>query len=211
LPEIIFKHSKKGNALDFGCGTGRSTRFLKRFGFETVGVDISPDMIEKAKEADPNGEYELIIDSDVNGINESNFKLILSVFTFDNIPGQEKRINLLKGLGCKLSEDGIMILLDSTPELYLNDWASFITTVFEENKLAKSGEIVKTIMKDVDDSRPVQDILWTDNDYKEQFCKADLELIKTYHPLGRENEPYNWVNETRIPPWVIYVLKKGIN
>jgi hypothetical protein len=33
-------------------------------------------------------------------------------------------------------------------------------------------------------------------------------LIKTYKPLGKENEPYEWVNETTIAPWVIYVLKK---
>ena len=29
IPGIISKHVKGKNALDFGCGTGRSTRFLK--------------------------------------------------------------------------------------------------------------------------------------------------------------------------------------
>ena len=31
------------SALDYGCGAGRSTRFLKRLGFNVVSVDISGD------------------------------------------------------------------------------------------------------------------------------------------------------------------------
>jgi SAM-dependent methyltransferase len=40
LPEIIFEHVRGREALDFGCGTGRSIRFLRKLGFSTVGVDI---------------------------------------------------------------------------------------------------------------------------------------------------------------------------
>ena len=34
LPGIIFDHVKGRKALDFGCGTGRSTRFLQKIGFD---------------------------------------------------------------------------------------------------------------------------------------------------------------------------------
>nr|NIO37073.1 methyltransferase domain-containing protein [Candidatus Bathyarchaeota archaeon] len=66
LPNIISDHVKGTNALDFGCGTGRSTRFLRRLGFTAVGVDISEDMLKKAKELDPKGDYRLIEDSDLS-------------------------------------------------------------------------------------------------------------------------------------------------
>ena len=36
LPEIIFEHVKGKKAIDFGCGTGRSTRFLEKIGFDVV-------------------------------------------------------------------------------------------------------------------------------------------------------------------------------
>lgn len=46
-------------------------------------------------------------------------------------------------------------------------------------------------------------------DYKRVYCKAGLELDETYKPLGYEHEPIEWVNETRIAPWSIYVLSKA--
>ncbi|MBN2519141.1 MAG: class I SAM-dependent methyltransferase, partial [Bacteroidales bacterium] len=53
LPGIINKHINGRKALDFGCGTGRSTRFLQQYGFDCIGVDISENMINKAKEFNP--------------------------------------------------------------------------------------------------------------------------------------------------------------
>jgi hypothetical protein len=63
-------------------------------------------------------------------------------------------------------------------------------------------------MIDVEDKRPVVDVIWTDEYYQKTFKNAGLRLVKTCKPLAKENEPYKWVNETRIAPWVIYVLKK---
>jgi 2-polyprenyl-3-methyl-5-hydroxy-6-metoxy-1,4-benzoquinol methylase len=39
-----------GKALDFGCGVGRLTRALSSYFTEVHGVDISPSMIDKAKQ-----------------------------------------------------------------------------------------------------------------------------------------------------------------
>lgn len=52
-----------------------------------------------------------------------------------------------------------MINLVSSQELYVNDWASFTTTCFADNFTAKCGDRVYTIMKDVEDQRPVEDAL----------------------------------------------------
>ena len=61
-------------------------------------------------------------------------------------------------------------------------------------------------MLDVDDSRPVEDILWTGEDYDEVYRRSGLAPIKIYRPLAKRTEPYSWVNETAIAPWIIYVL-----
>ena len=45
LPEIYSAYVKGTAALDFGCGAGRSTRFLQGLGFETIGVDTEADLL----------------------------------------------------------------------------------------------------------------------------------------------------------------------
>ncbi len=211
IPDVLAKHAKGKNALDFGCGTGRSTRFLKKHGFDAVGIDISTDMIDKAKEFDPAGEYMVVADGNYNQLPKNYLDLILSVFTFDNIPNIERRIKLLAGLAELLNENGVIVMLDSTPDIYVNEWASFSTKDFPENKNARSGDKVKIIMTDVNDRRPVEDIIWFENDYKELFDKCNLKRIDSLKPLGKIEEPYNWISETNIAPWVINVLKKQIH
>lgn len=208
LPKIILTHVTGKNAIDFGCGTGRSTRFLKKLGFDTTGVDISKDMINKAKEIDPDGDYRLISESDLTQFKGNTFDLALSAFTFDNIPTMEKKIKNLKEITRLLNDEGKIINLVSSPEIYTHEWASFSTKDYPENRHARNGDKVKIIMTDVEDKRPVEDIVWTDEFYQDTYKRAGLEPIKTYKPLAKPTEPYKWVNETTIAPWVIYVLKK---
>lgn len=208
IPELILKHVKGRKAIDFGCGTGRSTRFLKKYGFNTIGIDISEAMIKIAKELDPKGDYRLVKGSNFDQFKKDYFDLVFSGFTFDNIPNVTNRIQILKELGKLINKDGRIILLESTPEIYINEWLSFSTKDFPENRYAKSGDKVKIIMTDVEDKRPVEDIIWFNDDYLDLFSKSEMKLVETRKPLAKTEEPYQWVNEIKIAPWVIYVLKK---
>ncbi|WP_241562241.1 class I SAM-dependent methyltransferase [Streptomyces hoynatensis] len=48
-----------GLALDAACGTGRMTALLAERGHRAVGVDSSPDMLARARERVPAGEFRL--------------------------------------------------------------------------------------------------------------------------------------------------------
>ena len=211
LPAIIAEHVTGRAALDFGCGAGRSTRFLKKLGFDAVGVDISESMLALARDADPTGDYRLLAGGDVSVLPPASFDLIFCSFTFDNIPGRAQRRDLLRGLGRLLRPTGRIIMLGSTPEIYMHEWASFTTRDFPENRNARAGEQVRIIMKDVEDQRPVLDLIWFHPDYVELFAAAGLELVAHLEPLGRPDEPYPWISETSIAPWMIYVLKPAAN
>ena len=206
LPSIIREHVQGTKALDFGCGAGRSTRFLRELGFDVVGADISERMLERARERDPEGEYRLVPDGDLGGFAAATFDLVLSVFTFDNVPTRDKRVALFRSLKRLLRENGHIVNLVSSPEIYVNEWASFSTRDFPKNREAKSGDKVLIVMRDVDDKRPVEDIIWTDKDYLDVYERAGLALTRTYRPLAAESEPFSWVSETTISPWAIYVL-----
>ena len=211
LPAIIVEHVKGKRALDFGCGAGRSTRFLERLGFETVGVDISEDMLKKARERDSGGDYRLIEEGDFSQFRDGTFDLVLSAFTFDNVPTLKKKARNFREIRRLIKSEGRMVNLVSSPEIYTHEWASFSTKDFPENKHAKSGDKVRIIQMDLEDKRPVVDVVWTDESYQMVYKAAGLAVVKKYEPLAKEDEPYRWVNETKIAPWVVYVLKKEVS
>jgi SAM-dependent methyltransferase len=209
LPAILGTHVRGKKALDFGCGTGRSTRFLRALGFDVVGVDVAAPMLAQARERDPEGDYRLVPDGDVGSVAVGSYDLVLSVFTFDNIPTMEKKVALFRSLARLLAPGGRIVSLVSSPDIYVHEWASFSTRDFPENRTARSGDTVRIIMLDVADQRPVEDIVWSDDDYRRVYDQAALALIATYRPLGAPSEPYAWVSETTIAPWVIYVLERA--
>ena len=55
---------EKGLVLDLGCGTGNVTLPLARRGYETVGIDLSPDMLAAARNK-PGGERVLWLCQDM--------------------------------------------------------------------------------------------------------------------------------------------------
>lgn len=207
LPEIIGEEMGK-HALDFGCGTGRSTRFLTDLGFAAVGVDISPEMLDQARQIDPGGSYRLVAGHDSGAFGLEEFVVVLAAFTFDNIPGSSRKASTLERLGGLLADDGRIVLVVSAPEIYVNEWASFTTNAYPENRAAASGDIVRIVMKDVDDERAVEDVLCTDEEYRSLFAVSGLTLRDTLRPLGRTDEPFEWISETEIPAWTIYVLSR---
>jgi SAM-dependent methyltransferase len=207
LPAMVREHVQGTRALDFGCGTGRSTRFLRELGFQVTGVDIAEDMIRKARERDPSGDYRLVPGDDLSCLTPGAYDLVLSMFTFDNIAGSETKQRIFRDLGRLLTTTGKIVHVVSRPEIYWHEWASFSTRDFPENRGARSGDAVRIIVTDHADPRPVEDILCTDPSYREVFKAVGLKLVRKYEPLATGDEPYRWVSETKVAPWAAYVLE----
>jgi predicted TPR repeat methyltransferase len=83
IPALISKHVTGSRALDIGCGTGRSTSFLRDLGMTAVGIDISAPMLEEARRRDPTGVYRLVEAGVVHAVADAPFDLIFAAFTFD--------------------------------------------------------------------------------------------------------------------------------
>lgn len=209
LPAILSEHVTGTRALDFGCGAGRSTRFLRKLGFNVTGVDLSEDMLRIARALDPPGDYRIVPGDNLTEFDAESFDLIVSLFTFDNVPSAAK-VRIFSDLRNLLRPAGTIVSVVSSPDIYVHEWASFTTRDFPGNAAARSGDIVRIVVTDHQDRRPVEDILWTDESYREVYSEASLQAIQVFKPLAKGDEPYSWVSETKIPPWVIYVLKRAI-
>lgn len=206
LPALFEAHVQGTRALDFGCGAGRSTRFLKRLGFQTIGVDISPAMLEQARSVDPDGDYRLITDDNTLADLPGPFDLILAAYPFDNIPTDAAKLNALRALRGVLAPEGRVVIIVSAPELYLHEWVSFSTKDFAENRTAGDGDRVRIAILDGPDHRPVDDILTSDARYRELFVAAGLEPVALAKPLGNSSDGIAWGTEVQVPPWSIHVV-----
>lgn len=207
LPAIIRHYISGNRAIDFGCGAGRSTRFLRRLGFEIIGADIAEEMIAKAHQIDPGGDCRLVPGDDFSSLEPAAYNLITSLFTFDNISSFDIKLRIFRDLAALLRPSGKLINVVSSPEIYLHEWASFSTKDFvAQNRSADSGDEVRIVTTEFPDSRPCVDILCTDETYRDLYARAGLEVAAIYKPLANGDEPYKWISETSIAPWVIYVL-----
>lgn len=209
LPNLLKRYVVGSRAVDFGCGTGRSTRLLSALGFQVVGLDISEEMVAAARTRDPSGDYRVVEDGDFSSLTDRSVDVVLSAFTFDNVPGRERKVELFSGLRRLLRRRGRILNIVSTPEIYTHEWVTFTTRDYvRENALARCGDIVRIVTTECSDSRPVEDILWPDEDYRSVYQEAGLEPERVKRPLATGGEDTTWISETTVAPWSIYVLRR---
>lgn len=206
LPEVLRAHVAGRRAIDFGCGTGRSARLLRSLGFEVTGVDISPSMIARARQLDPAGDYRLLGDGGLEALRIGPVALVLAAFPFDNTPAPEKA-RLFRELRRHLAPGGRIVNVVSSPEIYTHEWASFTTRDFPENRQARDGDVVRIVTREFATGRPAEDILCSDEAYRALYEQAGLAVVADSRPLARGDEGLPWVSETRVAPWVIWVLR----
>src|SRR6185503_3508773 len=98
------------------------------------------------------------------------------------------KVALLTQLRRLLASDGRLINLVSSPELYVHEWASLSASGFPENRHARSGEVVRIVITDIEDRRPLEDVLFTEEGYRRAYRAAGLDVVEIYRPLGRDHE-----------------------
>ncbi len=94
--------------LDAACGTGNVSELMNQRGFEVVGVDISPQMIETAKKKSENVEYFVqdLAELDL----DMKFDLAISLFdSLNYITDPETLARAIKRVGEHVVQGGLFI------------------------------------------------------------------------------------------------------
>jgi SAM-dependent methyltransferase len=99
-------------ALEFGCGTGRVTRALAAHFEECVGVDISPRMVEEAREmgADvPGLSFEVNAEEGLGAFASGRFDLVYSRLVLQHVPGRDAILAYVQEMVRVLAPDGLLL------------------------------------------------------------------------------------------------------
>lgn len=207
VPMLIREHAGSiASVLDYGCGAGRSTRFLKRLGLDAIGVDVSQDMLEQARSKDVSGEYHHIPSGRLP-FDDSSFDLVFSSFVFLEISRIDEIERILKEMKRVLRDDGTIIFVTSSTEATRGHWVSLSYAFPENDKPLKSGDTVKLLIQGVD--VVFHDYFWTEDDYSGAAERAGLTVTALHKPLGSPDDPVEWRDETKMSPVAIYVLRRS--
>jgi SAM-dependent methyltransferase len=77
-----------GRVLDFGCGAGRLSQALAEHADEVVGVDVSPPMLEMARELDTADRCTFVLNEsqDLSQFADGTFDLVYSELVLQHLP-----------------------------------------------------------------------------------------------------------------------------
>jgi SAM-dependent methyltransferase len=99
------------SALEVGCGPGRLMRPMSRHFGEIHGIDISDEMLKRAREVlndIPHAHVHLAPESDLRMFVEDSFDFVYSYAVFQHIPSREIVLNYLDEIARVLKPSGIM-------------------------------------------------------------------------------------------------------
>ena len=104
----LFSDGHGRRLLDFGCGAGQFLRVAYRRGFETYGVDLSPDSIEAARRRPSGANAYVGAPEDVPEIAAGGFDVITMWSVLAHLPDPLGDVSKLRGL---LADDGVLFIL----------------------------------------------------------------------------------------------------
>ena len=98
-----------GRLLDVGCGAGRTTAPLSDRGYDVVGIDISADMVERARALFPDLTFEI---GDVTDLDYSDDAFEYVVFAhngIDYVHPESERERAFREIRRVLTDDGVLV------------------------------------------------------------------------------------------------------
>jgi len=136
LPEM---NAQQKTLMDFACGTGRWTQFLENYFKETVGVDVSEQMIQLARNKCSKANF-IVTDITQNStdgqLRDKQFDVITAFRFYKNAQPALRR-SATEAVAKYLKDDGLFIF-----DLHLNTF-SFMGLLANAIKLSRMQKILK--------------------------------------------------------------------
>jgi SAM-dependent methyltransferase len=110
LKRMNFEPREK-SALEIGCGIGRIARWMSQDFASYTGVDVSPEMVQKASSYNvPRTRFLAVSGGDLNGIPDQSIDFVFSFAVFQHVPSKDAIYNYFRETARVLRPGGIFRL-----------------------------------------------------------------------------------------------------
>lgn len=102
LDEVGVSIRPEETVVDIGCGVGRLTRAIASHAARVVAVDVSQEMLERARELNPdleNVEWRLGDGSSLTGVPDDSADACVSAVVFQHIPDPAITLDYIREIG----------------------------------------------------------------------------------------------------------------
>ncbi len=170
--------SKTSHILEIGCGVGRFSRAFSHLFRQVTAVDVSDEVVKKARELHPSTTYSNLIFQSTDGtsldfIDSSSIDLVFSYEVFQHMPSPDVILSNLKEVGRVLKPQSI----------------AYIHLMTDDGKLKKNLKMLlkqlipQTVLKTLGFAPLTFDATWTGTSLSlqqiQEFCKmANLKFLK---------------------------------
>ncbi len=152
-----------GRALDAACGTGRYARLLSERGHQVAAVDLSAEMIERARASSPDVEFKQG-SLEALPFDDERFDLVMCGLALTHLPEISRAISEIRRV---LKVGGIAVIADHHP------MAGFLggSAIFQDKERYY---------------RNVRSFVHAHSEYVSAFVAAGLEIRECHEPLTTE-------------------------
>ncbi|HEX5711781.1 MAG TPA: class I SAM-dependent methyltransferase [Solirubrobacterales bacterium] len=193
--------------LDLACGSGRHTLELKRQGFEAVGADISPELLEIARaDAEKEGLAVEFVEADLRDLEfDAEFDIVLSLNdgAIGYLETEEENHRTFEVISRSLKPAGRHLMqlpnvLYAREHLPQKSWISGSQMIeLVEHRWNKSDRYMEGAMIPVrfgevlDELKPIEfrQRLYTVEEIHEIMSSVGMEVDRVFHGNGKVREP----------------------
>jgi SAM-dependent methyltransferase len=201
----LLGHAQGKVMLDFGCGTGRSTVFLKALGAEHVyGVDHDRNMISTALFRELDGVTFIHI-QDTIPLADASIDKAVSLNVFVEIRTMREMISICTEIARTLRPGGTFIIDSSSPMAFGHTFRSYS---YPSTEHLESGDSTPCIVTTANGQLIIEDTYWTEDDYVTALTQAGLMVATIDYP--RPRDPSAWsTDEASVPPCIVIKAMRG--
>lgn len=130
--------------LDLGCGTGRVAQMLVPHVKKVVGIDIAPEMIDKAKETVPEAEFVVADARDLSLFDRNQFDCVVARMIFHHILDGLK--DAVRECHRVLKPEGRLVIAEGiAPHPLLQNWFAEMMALKEERLALRPEDLLKLL------------------------------------------------------------------